>query len=462
MPSVPTTARILGVVSSSSRARRITIVGLGPGDPGHLTCAARDVLADAGEIWVRTSAHPALEALPQQSGVRSCDDLYAAEATFERVYEAIAERLVAAAQTGEVVYAVPGDPSVGESSVGKILELAGESAIAVTLLPGVSFIEPTLALLGWDALDGVQLGDAMELGRQLYPSLDPDRPALIAQVYSRLIASDLKLTLLSQYPPRHPVYVVGRAGSASSTVECLALEELDRVADFDDQTCLAVSPLPDAGSLLSLAELVARLRAPDGCPWDREQTHESLRPFLLEEAYEALAALDSGDARALAEELGDLLLQIVLHAQVAVEAGEFSLPEVVGSIHDKIVRRHPHVFGSASAATAADVRVAWDALKIEERAEKGETDPFEGVPTELPALARAQLVQRKAEGAGVGEEIDVARALEAIGEEPAGEEADAREVGAALWATVAVARSRGVDAETALRDAINRFVASAK
>jgi len=321
-------------------------------------------------------------------------------------------------------------------------------------LPGVSFVGPTLAALGWDALDGVQLADATELANRHHPGIDPDRPALVAQVYGRLVASDLKLTLLNQYPPEHPVTLVTGAGAGAVRMATFPLHDLDRRDDLDDLSTLAVPALPTAGSVLSLAEVVAHLRAPDGCPWDREQTHQSLRPYLLEEAHEVLAALDADDMDGLCEELGDLLLQVVLHAQLAVEDGDFALTDVVRQVTEKLVRRHPHVFGATHVDTADQVRANWDALKQAERHAKGEGDPFAGVPRALPALARAQAVRRKAGGAAPLADPAV---LAALGDAPVTPAERAERVGAALWALSALADSWGVDAETALREAVARF-----
>ncbi len=439
----------------------ITIVGLGPGDPRHLTSAAAETLRSAERIWIRTASHPSIAALPPSVPVASCDDVYDGEETFEAVYRAIARRLIQAAEEEAVVYAVPGDPSVGEASVGLLRQMASQAGAKVSIVPGLSFIEPTLAALGWDGLDGLQLADATALASRHFPDLDPDRPALVAQVYGRLVASDLKLVLLAQYPPEHPVTLVSAAGTEDEISRTMPLAELDRTAAFGDLATLAVPPLPSVSSLLTMAEIVGHLRAPDGCPWDREQTHSSLRPFLLEEAYEALSALDADDLDALCEELGDVLLQIVLHAQLALEAGEFTLADVIAAINRKLLRRHPHVFGEAQAETAEDVRTSWDALKRQERREHGDADPYSGVPKVLPALARAQLVQRKAKAVApesLPSASEFGPLFESLDAEPSDGQERAERFGAVLWALVATADLWGVDAETALRDAIERFV----
>lgn len=433
----------------------ITVLGLGPGEARHLTLAAQQVLAETETVWVRTTRHPSLAALPPDVALRSFDALYERYDSFAEVYAAIAGELLALAAAGPVVYAVPGDPATGETTVRRLVELAADVGIPVTLLPGVSFVGPTLAAVGWDALDGVQLADATELAARHHPGIDPDRPALVAQVYSQLVASDLKLTLLNQYPAEHEVTLVVGAGAGAATLSRFPLYELDRRPDLGDLATLALPPLPQPGSVQSLAEVVAHLRAPDGCPWDREQTHESLRPYLVEEAYEVLAALDAGDMDALAEELGDLLLQVVLHAQLAVEDGDFALADVVAHITAKLIRRHPHVFGDVTADSPAAVRANWEALKEAERAAKGEPDPFAGVPPSLPALARAQAVQRKAGGEASGPP-DIGASLAALAADPGDPVARAERLGAALWALAALAGAWQVDAETALRDATRR------
>ena len=463
-------------VDPSPAPGRITIVGLGPGDPRHLTVAARDALAAAPVVHVRTTSFPGVAAIPASASRVGCDDLYAAHDTFADVYAAIAARVVDAAARGPVVYAVPGDPAMGETTVGLVRARAAARGIDVTLLPGVSFVGPTLAALGWDALDGLQIADATDIAARHHPPIDPDRAALVAQVYSRLVASDVKLVLQNQYPDDHPIHIVAGAASEAARVTTTTLAALDHAEAFDDVTTLGVPPLARPGSVQSLAEVVAHLRAPDGCPWDREQTHQSLRPYLLEEAHEAVAAIDADDPEALAEELGDVLLQVVLHSQLAVEAGDFGLADVVRHITEKLVRRHPHVFGDVQADTPAEVLKNWDALKAEEKAAKGTAavavDPFADLPATLPALMRAQAVLRKgakvvaspADGrpadplADLGAAIDglAAVAATAPADAAAALEADdprAQAVGQALWAVAAVARALGVDAETALRDA---------
>jgi tetrapyrrole methylase family protein/MazG family protein len=208
-----------------------------------------------------------------------------------------------------------------------------------------------------------------------------------------------------------------------------------------------------------LRKVIATLRAPGGCPWDRVQTHESLRPFLLEEASETLEALDGGDPAQLCEELGDLLLEVLLHVQIAEEAGEFALADVVYSVSDKLVRRHPHVFADATAETPEAVVEQWEELKREER---GERSALTGIPATLPALARAQAIQRRASRAGFAWE-SAEQAWEALEEElrelreAETPEEQRDELGDALFALAGLARWLDVDAEEALRSTCGGF-----
>jgi tetrapyrrole methylase family protein/MazG family protein len=322
----------------------IIIVGLGPGDAKHLTREAWDILASAREIYLRTLRHPTVSALPHGLELHSFDHLYDDAADFDAVYTAIAQEMLRLGRLADgVIYAVPGHPLVGEASVERILEAASREGLSVSVVAGLSFVEPVLTALGLDALAGLQLVDAVDIASGYHPPLNPDTPALVAQLYSRSLASDVKLALMNQYPAEHPVTLVHSAGTGDERTNSVPLYELDRQIDLAHLTTLFVPPLAQPSGFEGFQQTIARLRAPDGCPWDREQTHDSLRATLLEETYETLVALDQGDSDALCEELGDLLLQIVLHAQIAVEEGEFSMADVIATVDAKIKRRHPHV-----------------------------------------------------------------------------------------------------------------------
>lgn len=233
------------------------------------------------------------------------------------------------------------------------------------------------------------------------------------------------------------------------------------------------STLSDAREeMQSLVETIWRLRQPDGCPWDRKQTHESIGKNMIEEAYEALDCIEAGDEAHLREELGDVLMQVVLHAQIAADAGAFTMADVARDINDKLIRRHPHVFGGRSADSADEVLAIWDSVKLAEKgakdadaAEAGERPEglLEGVPRSLPALMEAQKISRKAASAGFEWET-VADVWDKVAEERAEFEAEAPgtaerelEFGDLLFALVNVARKEGIDAESALRASTAKF-----
>jgi tetrapyrrole methylase family protein/MazG family protein len=421
------------------------------------------VLRAASEIYVRTHQHPTVEALPSSAAVRSFDEVYQRLDRFEEVYEEIAKRVVHLGQRDEgVVYAVPGHPLVGEASVRCVVALAAESDLAVHIIEGLSFVGPICSQLSLDPLDGLQIADAMELALLHYPPFNPDVPVLLGQLYSRDLASDIKLVLMMLYPDEHEVTLIHGAGTDCATVSTIALYELDRVKETDHLTTLYVPPLAKASSVQAFQEVVARLRAPGGCPWDREQTHRSLRPYLLEETYEVLDALDRQDVGALKEELGDLLLQILLHAQIAIEHGEFRMADVISHVVTKLERRHPHVFGQLDVSGSDEVLVNWEHIKHQEKQCQPDRGALDGVPASMPALARAGSLQRRVARLGIDwphVEGAWSKAEEEWQELRQAATADEQqwEMGDLLFALVSLARWLDVDAECALREAMERF-----
>jgi tetrapyrrole methylase family protein/MazG family protein len=438
-------------------------------------------MSQANEVYLRTERHPTVPALPPHLTLHSFDVLYETTDDLPTVYARIAERIVELGRRPQgVIYAVPGHPMVGETSVLHILDHAQRAGLPVQVIAGVSFIEPSLSLLGIDGLADLQLADATGMAAAHHPRLDPDRPALVGQLYGQRMASDVKLTLMNAYPDDHPVTLVQAAGSGQATATTIPLFELDRDRGVDHLTTLYLPPLSQVSGLPGFQQTVSRLRAPGGCPWDRQQTHQSLRPHLLEEAYEVLAALDAGDADHLCEELGDLLMQIAMHVQIATEEGAFRFADVISGIDGKLKRRHPHVFGSVNVRDAGEVLRNWEAIKRQEardrvteaatqagsdrrRADKALASSFDGVPAILPALARAQSLGERAARLGF-DWPDVEGVLdklsEEVGELRAAEDLVTRasEFGDLLFTLVNVARWLAVDAEDVLRGACDRFV----
>jgi tetrapyrrole methylase family protein / MazG family protein len=445
----------------------ITIVGLGPGDAGLITRQAWHLLSSADTVYLRTTRHPAVAGLPDHLRCQSFDAVYDSAGDFATVYQTIAAEVLRLAEEADILYAVPGNPFVGESTVAAILAGAAERAIATKVISGLSFVEPALAALGVDALNGLQLFDAIEIAGYLYPPINPDVAVLLGQVYSRLLAGELKSTLMSIYPAEHPVALIHAAGDPAEMVEHRPLYEIDRSVHIDHLTSLYIYPLVDKSDLTALAETVAILRSPNGCPWDQEQTPAGMREGFLEEAYEVLSALDAEDSVNLREELGDLLYHIVMQTQMATEGGDFTLAEVIAGIEAKLKRRHPHVWGDWQVSNSAEVLRNWEQLKRDEK-RQGNANPdrthslLAGIPAALPALARSQKIQNKAAATGFDwPDINgvLAKVMEEIEEVRVAEDQEARqqELGDVLFVVVNLARWLKVDAESALREANVRF-----
>lgn len=430
---------------------RLTILGLGPGPAALLTQEAAARLQQAPEVYLRTSIHPTTAELPAGRAVHSFDHLYETLPTFEEVYAAIVDEVWRLAQRPEgVLYAVPGHPLVAEATVRALLARARAAGEAVEVVAGLSFIEPALTAVGVDPFAageagavGLQLVDALEL------AIDPGRPALVAQVYGRDTASQLKLDLLERYPAEHPVSVVLSAGCPDQRVVTVPLFELDRQPSLDHLTCVylpALGLVENVASFGGLVDIIAKLRAPDGCPWDREQTHQSLKPYIIEEAYEALEALERDDLDGLQEELGDLLLNILLQCQIGAEEEEFSATDVIRGISEKLIRRHPHVFGELKLGSSAEVLQNWEALKSKEREGREErASMLKGLPKSLPALAYARSLRERLAPLGIPMEAGLL------------EQEGVSDLGRQLFALALEASAAGINPEEVLRHANERF-----
>ena len=455
------------------------MVGLGPAGAAFLTTEVRALIDGASRTFLRTARHPAADVL---SGFVALDRHYEEADTFADVYAAIVEELVAAATVqapDPIVYAVPGSPLVAERTVEL---LRRDDRVDLTVVPGLSFLDLAWERLGIDPLGaGVRLVDAEQFGSV---AQDDRGPFLVAQCWSEALLSEIKLS--PSYEESHPAEVVllHHLGLEDEQLARVGWWDLDRTLQPDHLTSLFIpelSPRIELGREMDrLESLVVTLRA--RCPWDRVQTHGSLMPHLLEESYEVLDVLaeldaaegEGGDAETagsleghLREELGDLLFQIVIHARLSEEAGHFNLAEVARGVHDKLVQRHPHVFGDGEAATAQDVIANWEESK---REEKGRASVTDGIPADLPALLLSTKLQRKALSVGIGDlgppggEPDVVQRVSELArrssDPPAGA-ADAPEsarsteterlVGEALFELANLSRVLGIDPERALR-----------
>lgn len=465
----------------------VTIVGLGPGAAGNLSLETMELLKSSAQVILRTAVHPTVAELEKQ-GVKftSCDSFYETGASFEEVYDKVVERVLVAAADGDVVYAVPGSPLVAERTVVLLRERAAQRGIKLTIKPAMSFLDLAYVELGIDPIAGLRIIDAQDFGALGEAG---NYPLMITQVYSKLVASDVKLALMDALDDDYEVYFLRNLGLPDEECRPVKLYELDRQDNIDHLTSVYVPPeaagtnhavvefgdddaedtfLPDDRSyddfdITPLTDVMQVLREPGGCPWDREQTHSTIRSNMIEEVYEFLEAVDNDDVAGMREELGDVLMQVVFHARMAQEAGMFDLQDVIDEVVDKLVRRHPHVFGSTEVEGSEEVLRNWEAIKKQEKTER--THVLDGVTQGLPALLRAYKMQGKAAKVGfdwdnmdavwnkVTEELGELREAIASGDKAAAES----ELGDVLFAVVNYARHNKIEPETALNGTNNRF-----
>ena len=438
---------------------RIVVVGLGPGDPGLVTTATLDAIATVGSgqpdrRFLRTERHPSAHLV---DAATTFDHHYENASSFDEVYRAVVDDLVtAASDKGEILYAVPGSPRVLERTVDLLDVEAAAGRIELEVLAAMSFVDLAWVRLGVDPYEaGVRLVDAHRFD---VVAAGERGPLLVAHCHNRRVLSDVKLAV--EDPPDQPVVVLQRLGLPDESVSTVHWSDLDRSFEPDHLTSLYIPEMaaPIAGELASFVELVAKLRAE--CPWDGEQTHRTLTRHLVEETYEVLEAIDEvgdggpdtdpDDYAHLEEELGDLLFQIVFHTRLATEAGAFDLGDVARGIHDKLVHRHPHVFGQVEVESSDDVAANWEQIK---KAEKGRASVFDGVPSNLPALLYALKVQKKAASVGLTVTTNSHRAGVEVASAAMDADSDPNHhtIGQLLLSAVSLARTAGVDPEAALR-----------
>ncbi|KXA12772.1 MazG family protein [Clostridium perfringens] len=442
-------------------------MGLGPGAYEALTIGALKELKNNKNIYFRTEKHPTVDFLKDE-GIKfeSYDHAYEKYDSFDDVYKYIAEDLITKIKDDEdLIYAVPGHPLVAEKSVVNLIELCKENNIQYEVLPAVSFVDAMMEALQVDPIEGVKIIDAFDMKNQI---LDKRVGTIITQVYNNFIASEVKLRLLEGYEDDTEIIFVRAAGvEGLESIRKIPLYELDWQEDIDYLTSIYIpKDLGNKKDFQDLLDIIETLRNPGGCPWDREQTHESLKSALLEECYEVIDAIENEDEDALIEELGDVLLQIVFHASIGKEDGYFDIMDVIGGISNKMINRHPHVFGNEEANTSEQVLVNWDEIKKEEKGIKTLTEEMQNIAKSLPATTRAYKVQKKAKKVGFDWD-DVNCAMDKVKEELneikevyncEDKSIIEGEVGDLLFACINVARFLEVDGELALDKTIKKFI----
>lgn len=445
----------------------LKIMGLGPGAYEALTIGALKELKNNKNIYFRTEKHPTVDFLKDE-GIKfeSYDHAYEKYDSFDDVYKYIAEDLITKIKDDEdLIYAVPGHPLVAEKSVVNLIELCKENNIQYEVLPAVSFVDAMMEALQVDPIEGVKIIDAFDMKNQI---LDKRVGTIITQVYNNFIASEVKLRLLEGYEDDTEIIFVRAAGvEGLESIRKIPLYELDWQEDIDYLTSIYIpKDLGNKKDFQDLLDIIETLRNPGGCPWDREQTHESLKSALLEECYEVIDAIENEDEDALIEELGDVLLQVVFHASIGKEDGYFDIMDVIGGISNKMINRHPHVFGNEEANTSEQVLVNWDEIKKEEKGIKTLTEEMQNIAKSIPATTRAYKVQKKAKKVGfdwdnvncamdkVKEELNEIKEVYNCEDKSIIE----GEVGDLLFACINVARFLEVDGELALDKTIKKFI----
>ncbi len=445
----------------------IKIVGLGPGSSDALTVGALRVLEESKNIYFRTEIHPTVDFIKSKNiKFNTYDHFYDSSKSFDEVYKNIAQDLIKVyKEFGDVVYAVPGHPLVAEKSVSNIMELCDKENIEYEILPAVSFVDAMMDRLKIDPIEGLKIIDAFDINNQI---LDKRIGTIITQVYNPFIASEVKLKLLECYDDETEIIYVRAAGiEGLESIRKIPIYELDMQEDIDYLTSLYIpKDLNNKKDINDLIALIDTLRGDDGCPWDREQTHESLKDAIVEESYEVKDAIEKEDDDALIEELGDVLLHVIFHSSIGKEDGYFDFNDVVLGIYNKMIERHPHIFGEENIDTSSEVEKSWDEIKKEEKGFETVTQELEGVAKALPALIRAHKIQNKARKVGFDwDNVEDAskKVIEELNEvlevyNTKDKDRITEEVGDLLFACVNVSRFLEVNEEEALNKTIDKFI----
>lgn len=445
----------------------IKIIGLGPGNKESLTLGTIDILKENQKVYFRTEVHPTIEYI-NTLGIKyeTYDNKYESSESFDEVYSSIAADLIEKhKEFSNIVYGVPGHPLVAEKSVSILLDLCEKEGIETELIPAVSFIDAIMESLKIDPINGLKIIDAFDIKNQI---LDNRLGIVITQVYNNFIASEVKITLSEYYDEEAEIYFVRAAGiKGLESIRKIKLFELDRQEDIDYLTSLYIpKDTKCKKDFNDLVDIMRVLRGTDGCPWDLEQDHESLKKNLVEECYEVIEAIDEQDDDKLVEELGDLLLQVIFHAQIGEDEGYFNINDVTQSICEKMIRRHPHIFAEVIADDSEKVLENWEKIKETEHNYDSYTDELRHVAKTLPGLMRAYKVQKKASKFGFDWD-NVEPAMDKIKEEyyeilevykSQNRSKILEELGDLMFATVNVARFLDIDPENAINYTVDKFI----
>lgn len=445
---------------------KISIIGLGPGDYSLISQGALDILQSSSRIFLRTEKHPIMDKLKETIKYTSLDYFYEQEENFENVYNKISEFIIESSKEGDLVYAVPGHPRVAEKTVSIIESMAKEKGIQVQTIASMSFVDAMFNYLEIDPANGFRLIDAFEI-QDSY--IDTNTTMIITQVYDNFIASNIKLHLMEYYDYDQEICIVSGAGVKNlESKKYISLYELDRLENkFDYLTSLYIpkSNKKVYNTVDDLQNIMNILRGPSGCEWDKKQTHQSLKQYVIEEAYELCQAIDNDDIDEIIEELGDILLQVIFHSQIGSQEGLFDFKEVVSGICKKLINRHPHVFNDEK-VDMNTFEKTWEELKQDEKGESTVTQGLKRIPKYLPALIKAKKIQKKAALVGFDWDNieDVLKKVEEEYKELLDEHKQGNikyikeELGDLLFSIVNLSRFLDVNPEEALNSTNDKFI----
>lgn len=441
------------------RKIRLAILSVGPGDPSLLNQATLDQIRSANPLILRTDRHPLASWLQEQGiAFTSLDDLYEGSDDFDVLCDSIADRVwELSAGAKHPVYAVP--DLLTDRTVDRIYARRPESAADITVIPGFSYADFYLSRCrGVMSSGSVRIVSATEMLSSRY---DPAESALVTEIDRPTLAGDLKVFLSSRLDDEADVWLLRASGSP----RMIPLFELDRQKTYDHMTAVFLPAVDfmhrSRYTMPDLLDIMECLRAPCGCPWDKVQTHESLQPYMVEEAWESVIAMDEGDPDHMADELGDLLFQIVFHASIGKTFDEFTMDDVIGHICAKMIQRHPHVFGSAHFDSPQAVADQWETIKRAETGSRTVSDSLDDVSPALPSLKYAIKVNKKAMQlpAWHSTPAELAGAIRDLASRLVGPDGtpDERMMGKLLFLCTYFCHLGGFDAEIILHKTVDRF-----
>ncbi|MBR4040332.1 MAG: MazG family protein [Clostridia bacterium] len=437
----------------------ITVAALGPDSADMLTMGALNAMKHADALVLRTNRHGASALLDEQDvAYQTLDALYERCEDFDELCQKAAAALIKKARACENLCYAVSEP--GSDATVRALSAALPQDMALRVIGGVSLADcAACAVIPYGVnTENMRTVTSLSVGEV---RVQADSPQVITEIDSRYIASDVKLWLSDLFEDEMTVYFMENAAGPDVCAKPILLCDLDRQAHYDHRTAVLVPRVSvyerSRATYEDFVEVIARLRGPGGCPWDRAQTHHTLRQYMIEEACEAAEAMDGDNDGKIADELGDVLLQVVLNSCIGAEHRAFTDRDVTSMAAHKMIMRHEHVFGRAKAENAQAVTSVWENAKKKERGEQTALERVLDVPVSLPALMRAQkIVRRQWQAQNETHTLDeVIAAAKAALDALEGEE----QLGQALEALCAAAHVMDLDAETALRSAITRRIA---